>query len=289
MLTYRHDHAGDKARRGLMTETPKRTIKSPALSDPTLQEVVDKMKSGTTRTQLFSWMRSRFPGVKEDTLQVYFEHAMSEFTLEFVANRKATLVLHFQRYQQQIQETIDPEVPSWMLESDKIEQWKIDEWISKQYFECLAFLKQEEELLGLHQKKVKIYLNDLLRATFFSEEKTGVKTVSLLERVQTLQPVEQLRFLELLLKTKRSEDEVQGVILRKQEEKEEEDKESNIDDIPYVEVNDSIDHIGLDHTPSITPPKPTFDSLKELIRKQVHQQELDKQQKQRDNVKRNKS
>lgn len=236
----RYDAEEARALRGLTS--PIGDLEEYGVLDVFRKDVLKMFKDGYTRYEIVKFLKNldEFE-FSDETANVYFDQIQKEFSLSFITNRKQTVYLHLKRYQELIRDTLNPVVPDWMLGPD-IPAYKIDEFYVNQYNECLYLLLQEEELFGLHQKKIKVFLNDLLKEQAFKgqEEK---KEESILDQVDKLPMLERLRFLELLMKSKRTESELSSVVRMDYaevvqeviEELEEEDETPNIDYVGFIQ------------------------------------------------------
>lgn len=180
-------------------------------------ETIDRIKSGTSlevcREALLQQIN---PNTKKPFSTKFVTdvvlHANRLIKKHYEINTTDMISLHIKRYDEEIQKLreyrarVDPTKP-WLAKNKNV--------LAR--IQCLEVLQQKEELLGMHRKAFKVVINEE-ETTIVQEQKGKID-------VTRLTIDELIEFNTLIEKTRKTEDEISGVILRTREDRDIEDVE----------------------------------------------------------------
>jgi len=174
-------------------------------------QTIDRIKSGMSVDACRELICEE---INPNTKKPYHERFADEVTLtanklikqDYDIQRSEVISIHTQRYDREI-EVLLHFIPPWYIEED----WKREEAKNIAYMNCLGVLHQKEELLGMHRKAFRLIINN--------EETTIIKNTKPNIDLSKLTLEEKIELNQLMEKSRRTEDEIGGVILRSEQTK----------------------------------------------------------------------
>ena len=134
---------------------------------------------------------------------------------DYELQRTEVISLHMQRYDSEIQALLMYQAPP-----NERKPWLEEEMNVAARMNCLGVLHQKEQLLGMHRKEFRIVINN--------EETIEVRDQKTNIDLSKLSLEEKVELNELIEKSRQTEDEIGGVILRSEQAKEIEDVEHEV-------------------------------------------------------------
>lgn len=188
---------------------------------------IDLFKEGVSRELIVEIIAEEAKGkiTPDEVSNVVVVRARQIISLEFEKNDKFVLGLHLQRYNDEIKKQYENIVK--IDKNKKVKVWIRDQMIAGCYYTILDLMFHKEKILQLHNKKVTFRINQINNTII--RQKKPKYNLSLL----TFE--EKIKFLELIEKMKRNNDEIHGVKLRDKKEEQEQIQEAEIIEEANVE------------------------------------------------------
>lgn len=183
-------------------------------------QAIDRIKSGMSIDACRELICEE---INPNTKRPYHERFADEVALtanrlikqDYDIQRSEVISIHTQRYDKEIDELLHFVAP-WYIEED----YKREEAKNIAYMNCLGVLHQKEELLGMHRKAFRLIINN--------EETTVIRNTKPNIDLSRLTLEEKVELNQLMEKSRRTEDEIGGVILRSEQAKVIEDVEHEV-------------------------------------------------------------
>lgn len=172
-------------------------------------QAIDRIKSGLSIDACKELICEE---INPNTKKPYHERFADEVALtanrlikqDYDVQRSEVVSIHTQRYDKEIDNLLNFVAPSYIWEDYKREEAK-----NIAYMNCLSVLHQKEELLGMHRKAFRLIINN--------EETTIIKNTKPNIDLLRLTLEEKVELNQLMEKSRRTEDEIGGVILRSEQ------------------------------------------------------------------------
>jgi len=183
-------------------------------------QTIDRIKSGMSIDACKEILEEE---INPNTKKPYHERFVQDVTIrantlikqDYDIQRSEVISIHTQRYDREIESLLNYVAPSYIWEDYKREEAK-----NIAYMNCLGVLHQKEELLGMHRKAFRLIINN--------EETTIIKNTKPNIDLSRLTLEEKIELNQLMEKSRRTEDEIGGVILRSEQAKVIEDVEHEV-------------------------------------------------------------
>lgn len=200
-----------------------------SLLEPLCYKVIDWIKEGMSISNCKELLSQEINPRTKKPHHIRFVNEIVEtanklIKQDFSLQRSNVTGLHIQRYDKDIKALLNINVSNYL-------PYKQDEMKTEAFMRCLDVLQQKETLLGMHRKTFKLIINN--ESTIIVKEKKIKLNITKL----TLQ--EQIELNTLLEKSRRTDDELGGVILRRDIEAE------VVEDVEYevVEERKNVDRM----------------------------------------------
>ena len=195
-----------------------------------IYRAIDLFKEGKTKQTVFQVLEEECKGKIESTNlnDIVISRARQLISLEYQKNDKFVIGLHLQRYKKEI-ESLREKIKRTENKT-KIDPHTKQQIINSYYYDILDLMYHQEKLLQLHNKKVVLRINQI--------NNTYIERKSSKFNLNNLTFEEKKEFLQLVLKSKRTDNEIYGVKLLEKEENKEE-----IEDAEIVEEKVNVDSI----------------------------------------------
>lgn len=190
-------------------------------------KAIDLFKEGVSREHIVEIITKEAKGkiTEEEVSSVVVVRARQIISLEFEKNDKFVLGLHLQRYNNEIKTQYEKIVK--LEKNKKLKVWEKEQEIASSYYTILDLMFHKEKILQLHNKKVTFKINQINNTII--RQKKPKYNLSLL----TFE--EKIKFLELIEKMKRNNDEIHGVKLKDKKEEQEQIQEAEVVEETNVE------------------------------------------------------
>lgn len=206
-------------------------------------QTIDRIKSGMSVDACKEILEEE---INPNTKKPYHERFVQDVTIkanslikqDYDIQRAEVISVHTQRYDKEIQDLLNFVAPSYIWEDYKREEAK-----NIAYMNCLSVLHQKEELLGMHRKAFRLIINN--------EETTVIRNTKPNIDLSRLTLEEKIELNQLMEKSRRTEDEIGGVILRSEQARVIEDVEHEV-----VEERLNIDRMENRQPKEIIQPHP---------------------------------
>jgi len=205
--------------------------------------MIDQIKSGMSIDSCKTLLEDE---INPNTKRVYAPRFVQDISIkantlikqDYELQRSEVVSIHTQRYDREIQELLTYQAPY----NDR-KPWLQDEMNNAARMNCLGVLHQKEELLGMHRKSFKLIINN--------EDTTVIRTTKTNIDLSKLTLEEKIELNQLMEKSRRTDDEIGGVILRSEQARVIEDVEHEV-----VEERLNIDRMENKQPKEIIQPHP---------------------------------
>jgi hypothetical protein len=214
---------------------------------------IDRIKSGLSLNACKELICQE---INPNTNRPYHERFAQDIVLranalikeDYTIQRKEVISQHMMRYDQEINHLLNYVAPI----NDR-QPWLEEQANINARMDCLNVLHQKEELLGMHRKKFRLIINN--------EDEITVREKSPKIDLSKLTLEEKIELNSLIEKSRRTEDEISGVILNKESRKVIEDVDCEV-----IEEKVNIDRMENKIPISRALPQTSLQDAKEKIR-----------------------
>lgn len=225
---------------------------------------IDLFKQGMTKQAIASQIESECKGKIPLTNihDVVISRARQIISLEYQKNDKFVISLHLQRYKKEV-ESLREKIKRTESKT-KIDPHTRQQIINSYYYDILDLMFHQEKLLQLHNKKVVVKINQINNT--FIKKKISKFDLSLLNFQ------ERKELLSLLLKSKRTDSEIYGVIISDKKEKKEIEEAEVIEEITNVENIQLVEKKEIEELQPGLGLLTTFEKLKKTFEEKAKQE-----------------
>lgn len=192
----------------------KKTVKEPKkLPEVNFNEVAigfaeERFRLGDSESYIAEQLLEGYKDLKSENIQFILNRASANIASEYARDRSTVVSLHVKRYNKDATKLLEKIENG---EFDKLDTYKKRLKLIEVYDQVLEIIFAKEKVLQLHAKDTQIRVFNRLNA------KIREKKVSY--DLSQLSNPEKIELLSLLRRTKRTDDELQSVILRPKEDK----------------------------------------------------------------------
>lgn len=229
-------------------------------------EMIDLIKSGVSLDGCKSIFMER---INPNTHRLFHERFLQDCVLRanklikqvYEINKTDLIGVHIQRYDQEVNRLLNIPTPREEEYENIKHYWADFNRKCLSMSQCLDALQQKEKLLGIHTKSFKLIINN--------EEETIVREKKLKIDITLLTLEEKIELNSLLEKSRRTDDEIGGVILR-------EKRDSVVEDVEHEEISDrlNVDRMENKQPLVIVEPNPEglmLESIQDKMHKRLQQ------------------